>query len=64
MDLNFFLARHQTSLLRAGAAACAPSRLAHEGLASAYAAQVNDIHRRYGAAARLDAAGNAFGEGA
>ena len=36
MDLNYIHFRQQTELMRASLAACAPSRLAHEELASAY----------------------------
>lgn len=53
VDLNDLLARHQTSLMRANAAACVPSRRAHEGMASAYAARVNALHEDFGASARL-----------
>ena len=53
MDLNYLLARHQTSLMRARTAACAPSRLAHHGLAAGYAARVNAFHQQVGAEARI-----------
>lgn len=53
MDLNYLLARHQTSLIRAARAACTSSRLAHEGLAAGYAARVNALHEAKGAPARL-----------
>ncbi len=36
MDLNYLYHRQQVSLMRADAAACAPSRAAHAGLAQLY----------------------------
>jgi hypothetical protein len=53
MDLNYFLSRHQTSLIRAHGASCTPSRRAHQGLAAAYASRVNAYHEETGASARL-----------
>lgn len=53
VDLKDLLARHQTSLMRADAAACVSSRRAHEELASAYAVRVNTLHEDFGASARL-----------
>ena len=37
MDINYILRREQVSLYNASVAACGPARLAHEGMASAYA---------------------------
>ena len=53
MDLNYLLARHQTSLMRATSAACVLSREAHVGLAAGYGARVNASHVESGATARL-----------
>jgi hypothetical protein len=36
MDINYILGREQVSLFRATAAASAPARIAHEGMAAAY----------------------------
>lgn len=55
MDLNYLLARHQTSLMRAEIAACSSSRMAHRGLAAGYAARVNAFHQQVGAEARIAA---------
>ncbi|WP_315763987.1 hypothetical protein [Sphingomonas sp. Y38-1Y] len=43
MDLNYLLARHQVSLMRADQSACVASRRSHQGLASAYAAQIRTV---------------------
>jgi len=48
MDLNYLLHRHQVSLMRADAAACGPSRLAHSGLAALYAGAVSRTQLRSG----------------
>jgi len=48
MDLNYLLHRHQISVMRAGAAACVPSRVAHAGLAELYAGAVSRIQERSG----------------
>lgn len=40
MDINELLHREQVSLSNAANATCAPSRLAHEGLAQAYATRL------------------------
>lgn len=53
MDLNYLLARHQTSLARVATATCPSSRTSHQGLADLYAAEVNAIYRLAGASARL-----------
>ena len=55
MDLNYFLARHQVSLICADAAANVEARLAHLGLAATYANRIRDMQEALGAAARLDA---------
>ncbi|WP_200957887.1 hypothetical protein [Sphingomonas sp. Root710] len=49
MDLNDLLHRHQVSLMRSAAAVCAPSRLAHLGLAKGYARQIDSLQRTLGA---------------
>ena len=43
MDLNYLLHRHQISLMRADAAACGPSRMAHQKLAGLYATPVANL---------------------
>lgn len=53
MDLNYFLERHQTSLIRAGDTRCMPSRRAHLELANHYASRVNARYEETGATARL-----------
>lgn len=53
MDLNYLLGRHQTALIRADGAICAPSRRAHQGLADGYASHINAFHEEIGATARL-----------
>jgi hypothetical protein len=40
MDINYLLKRHQISLMRAQLANCAEARLAHEGLARLYLAEL------------------------
>ena len=52
MDLNSLFQREGVERLRAAAAACAPSRIAHLGLADLYRDRI-DFRRR----AALDAAG-------
>jgi hypothetical protein len=50
MDINELLHREQISLTNAANAACEPSRLAHEGLAHAYAVRLISAgfpHRRF-----------------
>lgn len=41
MDINELLHREQMSLANAAKANCAPSRLAHEGLARSYRARLS-----------------------
>lgn len=53
MDLNYLLARHQTSLGRVASAACSSSRTSHQGLADLYAAEVNAMYEHADASARL-----------
>jgi len=53
MDLNYLLHRHQISVMRADAAACGPSRMAHEGLAALYAGAVSRVQRGKGSGGRL-----------
>lgn len=49
MDLNHLLSRHQISLMRAADAASVETRQAHHGLASHYAARIDEIQLRSGA---------------
>lgn len=51
MDLNYLLHRHQISVMRAGAASCAPSRRAHLGLADLYAEAIARLRETLGAEA-------------
>jgi len=64
MDINYLLHRHQVSVMRAGAATCRPSRMAHEGLASLYASAVSRLQVGMGGGGRLihAFAGEAVGE--
>ena len=48
MDINYFLMREQVSLMRARAAGSVEARVAHEGLARAYAAKLGRIAFPYG----------------
>lgn len=47
MDLNYLYHRHQLSLMRADAAACASSRAAHHELARGYARRIQAERDRY-----------------
>jgi hypothetical protein len=55
MDLNHLFHREGVERLRATAAACAPSRLAHLGLANLYRDRI-DVRRRVAVDAGVDAA--------
>lgn len=50
IDLNFFLGRHQVSLMRATAAATPEARLAHLGLARQYSDYIARSRVRTGVA--------------
>lgn len=45
MDINYFLHRHQVSLMRADGAACSASRAAHRSLARHYAQALESFVR-------------------
>lgn len=49
MDLNYLLARHQTSLMRADAAASPEARYAHRNLAKGYADRIRKLRDDLGA---------------
>jgi hypothetical protein len=53
MDLNYLFSRHQVSLMRAEAATCSPSRLAHLGMATAYAGRIDAMRQLAGATGRV-----------
>jgi hypothetical protein len=48
LDLNQLFHRHQTSIMRASSAACPEARIAHDGLASGYAAQIASLQADFG----------------
>lgn len=48
-DLNYLYMRHQVSLMRAGAANCAPSRVSHNLLARAYGRRIDVLRAEIGA---------------
>ena len=48
MDINYLLAREQTSIVRASQALSAPARLSHLGLASAYRTRIAALARAAG----------------
>jgi len=50
MDLNYLLARHQISLMRAAEAPSCEARHAHRGLARGYAARIRELQDRLGGA--------------
>ena len=45
MDLNYLYHRYQVSLFKSENAACGQARLAHAGLAAAYAERIADARR-------------------
>lgn len=49
MDLNYLLARHQVSLMRAQEAEGCEARSAHRGLASEYAVRIDALRVHLGA---------------
>lgn len=49
MDFNYLYHRHQTELMRAGAATSDASRLAHQELADAYAGRIDRARASRGA---------------
>lgn len=49
MDLNYLLSRHQISLIRADATDCPEARLAHRGIARAYADRIRVLQNLIGA---------------
>jgi len=53
MDLNYLLARHQVSLMRADTAACSGARHSHQGLARGYAERIRQLRERLGTGASL-----------
>lgn len=55
MDLNQLLHRHQVSLACAKAASCPEARVAHEGLAKAYAVRLEAVRVLSGATFPLTA---------
>lgn len=55
MDLNYYLARHQISLIRAAAATTSDVRAAHNGLARGYAQLIARERARFGLTPRRTA---------
>lgn len=53
MDLNYLFHRHQTSLMRADAAASIEARAAHRALAGGYSARIATLQRASGAIAPM-----------
>lgn len=53
MDLNYLLARHQISLMRADSAACGEARHSHQGLARGYAVRIRELEELSGAGSSL-----------
>ncbi|MBX9795435.1 hypothetical protein [Sphingomonas sp.] len=51
MDLNYLLARHQISLMRAKSTACEDAQLSHRGMARGYAGQIRQLQQRLGTGA-------------
>jgi hypothetical protein len=49
VDLNYFLHRHQVSLMLGERAQTCEARSAHVGLASGYAARIRDVQQSLGA---------------
>lgn len=49
MDLNYLLARHQVSLMRADNAASSEARCAHRGFVKQYAARIRELQDSSGA---------------
>jgi len=49
VDLNYLLSRHQISLMRADSASCSEARIAHRGMARAYAERIRVIQKLIGA---------------
>lgn len=55
MSLNFYLHRHQVSLMRLAAAAGPEARAAHRGLVAGYARRVGELRSALGAGIVLHA---------
>lgn len=53
MDLNYLLHRHQMSLIHAASASCTEARVAHRGMATAYASRIRALQTDLGAGATL-----------
>jgi hypothetical protein len=49
MDLNYYLARHQISLMRADGAACIEARLSHLTMAKSYEAKIKRFYLEHDA---------------
>lgn len=49
MDLNYLSSRHQISLMRADTATCSEARIAHRGMARAYAERIRTMQELIGA---------------
>jgi hypothetical protein len=55
MTINYYLMREQVSLMRAKAARTIEARIAHEGLAKAYALRLREIAFPISVAAKIKA---------
>lgn len=53
MDLNYLLHRHQVSLMNAASTDCTEARVAHHGMAAAYASRIRALQADLGADAML-----------